>query len=55
MTLDERLQWEIVKGMSDPCLGWYSAGFYKKSPSPVIMGSIKNSPSMVLKTELVIS
>jgi hypothetical protein len=55
MRLDERLQWKMVKGMSDPCLGWYSAGFYKKSPSPVIMGSSQKPGSLVLKTELVIS
>jgi hypothetical protein len=54
MTLDKSLQWQIVKGMSDPCLGWYSEGFYKKSPSPVIMGTTQSTTSLVLKTELLI-
>lgn len=55
MILDDRLQWKIVKGMNDPCLGWYSAGFYKKSPSPVVMGTTHGAASLVLKTELLIS
>jgi hypothetical protein len=54
MTLDEQMKWQIVKGMSDPCLGWYSAGFYKKLPSPVILGTAQSTASLVLKTELAI-
>ena len=54
MKLDKSMQWQIVKGMSDPCLGWYSDRFYKKSPSPVIMGTTQSAASLVLKTELII-
>lgn len=54
MTLDKQMTWQIVKGMSDPYLGWYSDGFYKKIPSPVILGTTQSTASLVLKTELAI-
>ncbi|HTI92577.1 MAG TPA: alginate lyase family protein [Puia sp.] len=55
MVLDRQLQWSVVKGALDPCLGWYSDRFYKKTPSPVIIGSMPCSGSLLLKTELKIS
>lgn len=54
MTLDRQMQWSVVKGQSSPYLGWYSDAFYKKSPSPVIMGTMQGNSSLILKTELFI-
>lgn len=54
MALDRQLQWSVVKGQSNPCLGWYSDAFYKKSPSPVIVGALQGNKSLVLRTELLI-
>lgn len=53
--LDNQLQWSVVKGQSSPCLGWYSEGFYRKTPTPVIMGTLHMKRSLVLTTELLIS
>ena len=52
MELDRQMQWSVVKGSLDPCLGWYSDGFYKKTPSPVIIGVMPCTGSLQLKTEL---
>jgi hypothetical protein len=55
LTLDSQLQWSLVKGSLAPCLGWYSDGFYKKTPSPVIMGVLHCTGSLQFSTELLLS
>ena len=52
--LDQQMQWSIAKGLSNPCLGWYSDRFYSKLPSPVLLGVMHCASSLELKTELVI-
>lgn len=52
MELDRQMEWSVVKGSLDPYLGWYSDRFYKKTPSPVIMGTMPCTSSLQLKTEL---
>jgi hypothetical protein len=37
--VDRRWEWEVIKGGTDPILGWYSSAFGKKQPSPTMKGS----------------
>lgn len=54
VNLDKQMQWVVAEGLTDPCLGWYSERFYKKVPSPVIMGTMQSATTIELRTELVI-
>ncbi|HEY4109082.1 alginate lyase family protein [Puia sp.] len=55
MQLDSQMQWSVVKGSLNPHLGWYSDRFYKKIPSPVIIGAMPCTSSLQLRTELAFS
>ncbi|MFI8257981.1 alginate lyase family protein [Streptomyces filamentosus] len=39
LDLPGRLEWRAHRGESDPPLGWYSAGFGRKEPATVLVGS----------------
>jgi hypothetical protein len=36
--LPERLSWSLVRGSSEPILGWYSPGFGQKEPATTVLG-----------------
>jgi hypothetical protein len=55
VNLDNQLDWMIVKGRNNPCLGWYSDRFYNKTPSAVIIGSKQFDRDITLRTDLIIS
>lgn len=52
MQLDGQLQWKVVTAAAAPRLGWYSESFYKKTASPVIVGSCQVNRSLILQTTL---
>lgn len=54
MKLDDQLKWNMTSAQATPCLGWYSESFYRKTPCPVILGSLPIKGSLVLKTDIVI-
>ena len=39
MNLDPGYEWTVVKGQTDPILGWYSQSIGKKVPAPVLIGT----------------
>jgi hypothetical protein len=36
--LPERLAWSVVRGSTEPILGWYSTGFGQKEPATTVLG-----------------
>jgi Heparinase II/III-like protein len=38
LQLPEQSAWSLVRGRTDPVLGWYSAGFGEKEPSTTLLG-----------------
>jgi hypothetical protein len=38
LQLPAALTWSLVKGSTDPVLGWYSAGFGERAPSTTVIG-----------------
>ena len=54
---DTRLQLEIIKGKTDPVLGWYSSSFLIKEPTSVIIGKLKTTSKqqLVLNTTFYVS
>jgi hypothetical protein len=53
--LEEQMTWSVIKGQHSPVLGWYSNAFYKKTPAPVIIGTMRSTANLILKTELLIT
>lgn len=39
LELPPELTWTVHRGESDPPLGWYSAGFGRRQPSPTLLGT----------------
>jgi Heparinase II/III-like protein/Heparinase II/III N-terminus len=38
LQLSPRLQWTLIRGSTDPVLGWYSRGFGEKEPTTTVLG-----------------
>ena len=54
MTLDPKLNFEVITGQLKPILGWYSPSFMHKEKSSVLFGkmSTTSSQKIELKTEI---
>ena len=53
MTLPSSLNWSLVRGATDPVLGWYSAAFGQKIPATDVIGVGSASAGAPLRTLLV--
>ena len=51
---DPLLTLSVVKGQTDPLLGWYSSSFQKKEPTSVLYGSVSINQTTRLVTEIVV-
>ena len=51
---DQALTLSVVKGQTDPLLGWYSSSFQMKEPTPVLYGSVKINQTTQLITEIMV-
>lgn len=52
LNVDDKLEWEIVRGSLDPILGWYSESFMQKEPTSVIFSKITINESIKLLTKI---
>ncbi|WP_180335194.1 alginate lyase family protein [Polaribacter sp. Hel1_33_96] len=52
LNVDDKLEWEIVRGSLDPILGWYSESFMQKEPTSVIFSKITINESIKLLTRI---
>jgi len=53
MTLPSSLGWSLIRGASDPVLGWYSPAFGQKVPATDVIGAGAATPGLPLRTRLV--
>ena len=53
MTLPSSLSWSLVRGASDPVLGWYSPAFGQKVPATDVIGVGSATMDSPLRTHLV--
>ncbi len=51
---DNRLKWELIKGVTDPCLGWYSPAFHRIEPTHVIFGRCITTKDISVHTRICI-
>ena len=51
---DQSLDLSLVRGQTNPLLGWYSSSFQKKEPTSVLHGSVKIKQTTQLVTKIVI-
>jgi hypothetical protein len=52
MTLPSSLDWSLVRGATDPVLGWYSPAFGQKVPATDVIGVGSAIPGSPLRTRL---
>jgi hypothetical protein len=52
LTLPSELAWTTHRGETDPIRGWYSAGFGRKSPTTMLLGTGRLAPGARLRTRL---
>ncbi len=52
MTLPWSLRWSLIRGASDPVLGWYSPTFGQKVPATDVIGVGSATPGSPLRTRL---
>jgi hypothetical protein len=52
MTLPASLGWSLIRGASDPVLGWYSPAFGQKIPATDVIGVGSATPGVPLRTYL---
>jgi len=53
MTLPSSLGWSLIRGASDPVLGWYSPAFGQKVPATDVIGVGSATAGLPLRTRLV--
>jgi hypothetical protein len=53
MTLPSSLSWSLIRGASDPVLGWYSPSFGQKVPATDVIGVGSATTGSPLRTRLV--
>jgi hypothetical protein len=49
---DKILEWEVIKGSTDPYLGWYSNAFHRLEPTNVILGKCIAFEDIVIHTQI---
>jgi hypothetical protein len=52
VSTDTSLQTQIIKGQTNPILGWYSPAFYRKQACPVIYSTIESTESISISTQI---
>ena len=52
MTLPSSLDWSLIRGASDPVLGWYSPAFGQKIPATDVIGVVSATTGSPLRTSL---
>jgi Heparinase II/III-like protein/Heparinase II/III N-terminus len=52
MKLPDAAEWRVVRGSSDPVLGWYSPRFGEKVPAPTLLGEGRIDGAGSLETQL---
>ena len=52
ISMDERLNSNLITGSKDPLLGWYSPSFLQKLPTTVIYSKIELAGNFTMKTEI---
>lgn len=55
MTLPASLDWSLIRGATDPVLGWYSPSFGQKVPATDVIGAGDAAGDAPLRTRLVFS
>jgi hypothetical protein len=52
MTLPPSLAWSLIRGATDPVLGWYSPAFGQKVPATDVIGAGSATAGSPLRTRL---
>jgi len=52
LELPAQLDWSLVKGETEPILGWYSAGLGRRTPAFTLLGQGRSAPRVPLRTRL---
>jgi hypothetical protein len=52
MTLPSSLSWSLIRGVTDPVLGWYSPAFGQKVPATDVIGVGRATTRSPLRTRL---
>ena len=52
MTLPSSFGWSLIRGATDPALGWYSPAFGQKVPAPDVIGVGSATTGSPLRTRL---
>jgi hypothetical protein len=52
MTLPSSLDWSLIRGATDPVLGWYSPAFGEKVPATDVIGVGRAATGSPLRTRL---
>ena len=52
MTLPSSLGWSLIRGATEPVLGWYSPAFGQKVPATDVIGVGSVTPGSPLRTRL---
>ncbi|MDR3626452.1 MAG: alginate lyase family protein [Ignavibacteriaceae bacterium] len=50
--LDDQLSPQVIRGQTDPILGWYSPSFYNKEQTSVVYSKIETDKTITIRSEI---